>query len=424
MSDPAVGPLVFRRTVLGLVAALAGCGTVGDGGSSTVTDGTASPAADSPAIDPRASVGYTHVRPSGNRLATAPGSVPDAEPVDVSLPATPEWVVGVPDGDTSVWVAVLRDGAVRGLRVGGGSVTELDEVTVVGDGPPLLTVRGETVRALATRSLTHPVPVDGGAGVVGGDGTLRLPGGALDVGALPDARVVRYDGRLFVYGRATDEYDHGVLGDGAEAGGVAVVDPEGPEVTAWLNPPDGTVFEGLAPLVAQWGGETTVVTTASDGDAGARVVAYAPDGTVRASGPAVGSGFRWRHQIALAPFPADGATELAAVRTPHIDGTVEFYRLDGDGASLAAERSGYAPHRIGSRNLDMAAAGDFDGDGRTELVVPDDEMRTLAGLRRTEGGVAEAWRAPLGGRLTTNVGVAGGAVAVGWADALRIWPSD
>jgi len=58
---------------------------------------------------------------------------------------------------------------------------------------------------------------------------------------------------------------------------------------------------------------------------------------------------------------------------------------------------------IGSRNLDMAAAGDFDGDGRLELLLPTDNYTSLSALRRTEDGVEIAWSVPLDGRLATNL---------------------
>lgn len=51
-------------------------------------------------------------------------------------------------------------------------------------------------------------------------------------------------------------------------------------------------------------------------------------------------------------------------------------------------------------------------------------MNTLVALRRTDDVVAEAWRVPLGGRLATNPGVAGGGVAVGWGETLRVWSTD
>ena len=407
-----------RRTALGLLVGLAGC-LGGVPRPPTRRDDHTD--VRTPPLDPETTVGYTHVRPSGNRLASVPGSVPTADPVDVSLPTTPAWVVGVPDGATTVWVVVLVDGSVRAYRIAPDGVTGSVAVDAAGEGPPLVGLADGTLRALATRSLTHPLPVADGFATVDGDGLLVLPSGTLAVDALPDARVVTDGERLYVHGRATDAYAHGVLGDAVEAGGIAVVDPASPAVTAWLDPPAGAVFEGIAPLVADWAGGTAVVATASDGDAGARVVVYDPDGSIRATGPAVGRGFRWRHQIAVAPFAPDGSLEVAAVRTPHLGGTVEFARLDGEALRTVARTDGYASHRIGSRNLDMAVAGDFEGDGRVELLVPTDPMDALAGLRRTDGGVEEAWRVPLGGRLTTNLGVAGGTVAAGWDGTLRVW---
>jgi hypothetical protein len=47
-------------------------------------------------------------------------------------------------------------------------------------------------------------------------------------------------------------------------------------------------------------------------------------------------------------------------------------------------------------------------------------------LRRHSGGVDEAWRLPLGGRLTTNLCAVseenGVAVAAGFGETLRVWP--
>ena len=54
---------------------------------------------------------------------------------------------------------------------------------------------------------------------------------------------------------------------------------------------------------------------------------FAEDGTERALGPSVGSGFRWRHVIVCAGFTGSGL-ELVSVCTPHIGGVVEFYALE------------------------------------------------------------------------------------------------
>jgi hypothetical protein len=271
------------------------------------------------------------------------------------------------------------------------------------------------------------VPTPAGWVAVTPGGTVRLPDGRhVDVGAIPDARVVRGGERLYVLASRTREYAHGVLGDALEAGSVAVFDPVAGLETE-LDAPSG-VIEGLGPIVADvdGDGEREVVVTTSDADRGARLVALAASGASMA-GPAVGSGFRWRHQLAVAPFGPDGETEVAAVKTPHIGGTAEFYRAREGRLDLVASRRGYSTHSIGSRTLDNAVAGDLDGDGRVELLVPDDPHRELAGLRREGERVAEAWRVPVGGGLTSNLcaveGPDGVVVAAGREGTLRVWPA-
>jgi hypothetical protein len=51
----------------------------------------------------------------------------------------------------------------------------------------------------------------------------------------------------------------------------------------------------------------------------------------------------------------------------------------------------------------MAAAGDFDGDGRTELLLPNQTRTELGAIRRTTDGAAVAWTIPLDGVLSTNL---------------------
>jgi hypothetical protein len=82
----------------------------------------------------------------------------------------------------------------------------------------------------------------------------------------------------------------------------------------------------------------------------------------------------------------------------------EFYRLDGGKLELVASLpGGYSSHVNGTRNLDMASAGDFDGDGTVELLVPSRDRQSLVALHRTEGGVVEAWQLLLGSPLATNL---------------------
>ena len=44
---------------------------------------------------------------------------------------------------------------------------------------------------------------------------------------------------------------------------------------------------------------------------------------------------------------------------------------------------GFRSHKIKSRNLDMAVAGDFHGDGRVELLVPNQTLDEIGGIRLT-----------------------------------------
>jgi hypothetical protein len=427
---------VNRRTLLArglpLAGVLAGCAAplAPDGGAEPSPESTRT--ADSPFPPPPgdAPLGYTHLRPDGNRLVDGRGSLPDVDPVDVPLDAAPEWVVGVPR-EGSVVFAVVTAAGTRTVRTEDGDVSPADLALDTPPGPPLLVGGSDPTLAPALGSpTTHPVPTTGGWVSVTPEGVVRLPAGeTAAIDAIPDARIVRAAGRLYVLAARTGEYTHGVLGDDIEAGTVAVLDQSG-GIERELAPPSGVV-EGIAPIVADvdGDGEPEVLVTASDADRGARLVALSESGG-SLEGPAVGTGFRWRHQLAVAPFGPGGETEAAAVKTPHIGGTAEFYRARDGGLELVASLDGYSTHSIGSRNLDNAVAGDLDGDGRVELLVPDDPHRELAGLRRVvdggdAGSVEEAWRLPLGGRLTSNLcaveGSDGVAVAAGREGALRVW---
>jgi hypothetical protein len=118
---------------------------------------------------------------------------------------------------------------------------------------------------------------------------------------------------------------------------------------------------------------------------------------------------------------------LVDVLTPHIGGVVEFYRLEENELRIVAQVPGYTSHVIGSRNLDMALAGDFDGDGQVELLVPNQARTELAGIRRTEEGAVVAWTLDLEGRLNSNlaaVTLKSGEMVVGAGredGVLRIW---
>ena len=371
--------------------------------------------------------GYTYGQASGNRVVAGAADLPASEPVDIPLGGTPAWVVGVPLGDGTAWVAALANGRVEAFRLSpAGEVTPEPLATDrLPPGEPPLVKSEDGALALVTSDngqesiFTHPVPsggaTDGLIGVETSGGLFAEPGPDPPVTALPDARLVRSEkapgGRLAVLSDPTDRYAHGVLGDDFEAGTLTVLRPSrdsggGFEVESRIRPASGGVFEGVAPL---WfdgpDGEELLAVTESMAGEGSRISVYNPDGRLVAAGSFIGEPQRWRHLLAAGPFGPEGQTELAAIRTPHLGGVVEFYSLDLEAGRLevAATLPGYTSHRIYTRNLDTARAGDLDGDGRPELLVPNDSYTELGAVVRTPSGAQTDWTLPAGGTIVTNL---------------------
>ena len=192
--------------------------------------------------------------------------------------------------------------------------------------------------------------------------------------------------------------------------------------------PGQTVVEGISPIWADLDGDglREIIVTQSDAEQGAQVVVYSESGGRIASGPAVGQGNRWRHQLAVAPFGVNGETEAVEVLTPHIGGIAGFYQLNGDSLVLVAQQDGVTSHPLGTRNLDMGLAGDLDGDGQPELVVFNQQFTEITALRRTKDGIETAWQAPVDGKATTNLAAVdfGDAIMLGVGredGTLRVW---
>jgi len=221
----------------------------------------------------------------------------------------------------------------------------------------------------------------------------------------PDTRVVQApDGALVALSDPTGRYPHGAVGDEVEAGAISVRD-RGGEVTR-IEISDTTVIEGTSPLLANLVADVRqpeILVTVSDMYEGARLVLYGLDGQQIAASQPIGQGFRWIHQIGVGPTGPGGETEIIAVRTPHIGGIVEAYRLIDGRLEKVASQPGYSSHQLGSLNLDMALLADADGDGRLEVIVPTQDMTSLGLLERTGDGFSLIGSLPLGGRLATNL---------------------
>ena len=402
-----------------------------------------------------ASYGYTHQQPDGNRLVLGQGALPEAMVLDIPLSGRPVWVVGAPIGDqttdgantngsASVWAVVMDDGRVQAFIVRGDQVEEIAiEPGNIGELPPLLQVTGDRPALLMPPLPFYgPAPPavldqEGSQAVVSPEGVVTIldPQGTALVSAasqpLPDARLlVDEAGRLLFLSQPTTRYNHGIAGDDVEAAAVTLFDPgqgQGAEVV--IPVPDPAVIEGIMPLWADLDGDgqREIIVTQSDAQNGAQIVVYDESGERVAQGPAIGLGRRWRHQLAVAPFGPNGEVELVDVLTPHIGGVVEFYQLLGDELQIVAKVPGYTSHVIGSRNMDMALAGDMDGDGNVELLLPNQGRTVLGAIRRTADGAEVVWTGPLGGSLSSNlaaVQLAGDRMVIGAGredGTLRLW---
>ena len=392
---------------------------------------------------------YTFHNPAGNRFVRGAGSFPDVIAVDVALRGRPAWAVGYAM-ESALWHVVLEDGALQVIEVAldGAARTLAYETGWFADAQPPLVGVSMIEGAYVMRSdetvspLSHPIPVNDFEALYinrAGDLVLGQEGGVVDslpVNAPLDTRLVMNRvGQVAIYANATDQrYTHGIMGDRVEAATLLVLETrEGQiQIRARIDLPGEDVYEGIAPFWADIDGDGVedLVTTVSNGSLGARLRAYIWDGGAirqEIDGPAIGRGNRWRHQLTAGPFAADGAIEIAAVRTPHLASEMEFFRLGDDALELAASFPGVTTHSIGSRNLDQTAAGDFNGDGIPEVMAMDKRRRNIVALQRDESGANEIWRLDAGGEIISNFApvelLDGGlGLAVGTDDErLRVW---
>ncbi len=336
------------------------------------------------ADDPMAAPARTDHRASGNRVAGGCGPLGESV-VDVELGGRPRWVLPDPADRGDSWLVVLDDGSIEHVvaRLGERSMVRPSESPPLRRGdPPLASITSEgrlLVDSALTAADSFADPVPGARVVEGPDGTqvaLTAP---------------------------TDRYDHGVLGDGLEATAVTLRDPAGG--VSSIEMAEHEVIEGLTPIAADLDGdgEPEIVVTISSARLGAGLAAFGPSGEPIGRSEPIGQGYRWLHQVGVGGTGPGGEIEIIAVRTPHIGGTVEAYRLVDGRLELVAAEPGYSSHQLGSANLDMALLADADGDGRLDVIVPSQEMSTIAALARSADGFESVLLLPLEGTLGTNV---------------------
>lgn len=399
-----------------------------------------------PDVEPGLRFSTTFGDSDGNRYVEgvgqiSPGDYQEISLAEIGLNGSPQWIVGIGDGDLVELVVADNEGNLLGLQDFGGRSFEPEPLnlssTTPGTPPGLVAGRGVLVVMPPVAAGTPGTGIlaldSGGLAFVTVDGSVVITDGAsnrkLEVDALVDGRLTTSSNRLLaVLTGPTDRYGHGVVGDRVEASGVTFVSLDTQEVVSQVTL-ESDVFEGLVGMFADLDsdGLDEFIMTVSNADTGARLVVFDEKAQVVAESDPIGQGGRWRHQLAAGPFGPEGEIELVDIGTPHIRGVVEYFTMQEGRLDLVASMSGYSSHTIGSRNLDMATAFDVDGDGQLELIVPTQEKDQLDVLRRVSDGVEVVMTLPLNGVLVTNLmatETAGGQVvlAAGTADGrLLIW---
>ncbi|MCW8944652.1 MAG: VCBS repeat-containing protein [Sedimenticola sp.] len=193
--------------------------------------------------------------------------------------------------------------------------------------------------------------------------------------ALPDAVVTFGKGAVrkawLVF--PTDRYDHAILGDGIEAGGVRVELDSHQQLTFTL--PADSVFEDRYPRLVDLDndGVEEIVLVRSYLDRGAALmVLKIGDGKIvrLAESAPIGLAHRWLNPVGVGDFDGDGQPELAVVITPHIGGILTLYRIKDNRLEPVYRMRGFSNHRIGSKELGQSAVLDVTGDSVPDLAIP------------------------------------------------------
>lgn len=204
--------------------------------------------------------------------------------------------------------------------------------------------------------------------------------------AIPDARLTISNQHIREawLTRPNQRYDHAILGDNIEAGGLAVITANKRRLEILL--PDNSVFEDrMARMVDLDGdGKNEIVVVRTYIDRGAAIAIYAVDNqeiVELAQSKAIGLSHRWLNPVAAADFDGDGKVELAWVETPHIGGTLIIARLIGSGSKrqlkIIAKLRGFSNHTIGSRLLLQGVTFDWNGDGVNDIILPGARRQTI-----------------------------------------------
>ncbi|WP_333823759.1 hypothetical protein [Pinisolibacter sp.] len=218
---------------------------------------------------------------------------------------------------------------------------------------------------------------------------------------LPDGQTTRAGGAVARLIDPTDRYGHGILGDGLEAGGLSIT-VDGKVHRLRLEP--DMVFEDLRVRLVDLDGdgapEALVVRT--DLARGSAIAVYrisAAGIEPLAESRPIGRSHRWLNPVGVADFAGTGERLVAAVVTPHVAGSLRFYRREGRELVEVGRLDGVTNHIAGTRDLDLGCMVDIDRDRVPEVVLPSQDRGALVTVSFAGGRAVERRRVPLPGRI-------------------------
>jgi hypothetical protein len=149
--------------------------------------------------------------------------------------------------------------------------------------------------------------------------------------------------------QATGRYDHAILGDALEWGGLRITGTAGAvEVTL----PQSRVFEDVVARVADLDGDgaAEVLVVETDIARGASLAVYDVAGKVTAT-PFIGQTHRWLAPLGVGDLDGDGLPEIAYVDRPHLAKELVIVQYRGRQLAEIARIKGLTNHRIGDKTI-------------------------------------------------------------------------
>lgn len=225
---------------------------------------------------------------------------------------------------------------------------------------------------------------------------------------LPDGEVAEGQGairRAWLTG-ATERYAHGILGDRLEGSGVGIERADGKFLYFDLG--NDSVFEDRRARLYDFDrdGADEIIVVKTYLNAGAALAVLEVTGEtleIAAEAEPIGRPNRWLNPAGAGDFDGDGRIEVAYVETPHIGGTLKLYEYDNRTLTPDGAAAGFSNHAIGTREQDLAAVVDWNGDGIVDLLVPDSRREALRIVTFAGGAFKELERVKNSQRIVTAV---------------------